>query len=124
LIVTHILEFKKIESEFSNLVTWSVFLVALVLVMITLTSAVFPNLLLTSFGGVESNFNINPIEIGIWAYPLLITNFIIFGLMILYFKKRLPSQLTSSIKFIFNFEVSPKIAFFYSYHFDWIVYYI
>jgi len=112
LIVTHILEFKKIESEFSNLVTWGVFLVALVLVMITLTSAVFPNLLLTSFGGVESNFNINPIEIGIWAYPLLITNFIIFGLMILYFKKRLPSQLTNSIKFIFNFEVSAKIAFF------------
>jgi len=112
LIVAHILEFKKIESEFSNIVTWSVFLVTIVFVMITLTSAVFPNLLLTSFGGVESNFNINPTEIGIWAYPLLITNFLIFSFMILYLKKRLPSQLTSLFKFIFNFEVSQKIAFF------------
>ncbi len=106
------MEFKKVELQFSNLVTLSVFLITLVFVIITLTSTVFPNILLTSFGGVEDHSNINPTEIGIWAYPLLITNFIIFGLAILHFKKRLPSQLIRPIQFVFNFEVSPKIAFF------------
>jgi len=106
------LEFKKINSQFSNLVTLGVFLITLVLVIITLTSAIFPNLLLTSFGGNENYANIVPFEMGIWAFPLLITNLIIFGLAILYWKKRLPSQLTSLFKFIFNFEVSAKIAFF------------
>jgi len=106
------LEFKKIESQFSNLVTLGVFLITLVFVIITLTSAIFPNLLLTSFGGSENYANIDPFEMGIWAFPLLITNLIIFGLTILYWKKRLPSQITNSIQFIFNFEVSAKIAFF------------
>jgi len=112
LVVTYTLEFKKIESEISNLVTWCVFLVTLVFVIITITSVTFPNFLLTSFGGNENHANIEPFEQGIWAYPLLITNFIIFSLTILYFKKRLPSKITSSINFIFNFEVSSKIAFF------------
>jgi len=105
------LEFKKIESQFSNLVTWGIFLITFVFIIIALTSAAFPNLFLTSFDGDADLQTFNPIEVGIWAYPLLITNFIIFGLAILYFKKRLPSKLTSSINFIFNFEVSAKITF-------------
>jgi len=106
------LEFKKLESELSNIVTWGVFLITLVFVIITLTSAIFPNLLLTSFGGNENYANIDPFEMGILTSSLLITNVIIFGLAILYWKKRLPSQLTSLFKFILNFEVSAKIAFF------------
>jgi len=88
------------------------FLTTLFILLLNLISAVFPNLFLKSFGGFEDNVGINPFEIGIWAYPLLVTNFIIFGLAILYLKKRLPDQITSSIKFIFNFEVSPKVTFF------------
>ena len=87
-------------------------MITLGFVIITLTSAIFPNFLLTSFGGNENPANIESFEIGIWTFPLLITNLIIFGLTILYLKNRLPSQLTSLINFIFNFEVSAKIAFF------------
>lgn len=94
-----------------SFVTWIVFLTTLVFTLINLTSAIFPAFLLISLGGTE-NTEVNPFEIGIWGFPLLITNFIIFGLAILYVKKRLPGQITSSIKFIFNFEVSPKITFF------------
>jgi len=103
---------KKYKLNKTSFVTWAVFLVTLITVLISLISAVFPALLLRSFGGFEDNVGINPFEIGIFAYPLLITNFIIFGLAILYLKKRLPDQMISSIKFIFNFEVSPKITFF------------
>jgi len=104
------LELKK-ELKFSELVSWVVFLVTLIILMIILTAAVFPNLLLSSFGGVEDHLGINPFETGIWAFPLLITNFIVLGLAILYLKQRLPNFFTSLIKFIFNFEVSSKIAF-------------
>ena len=105
------MELKKLEDQFSGLVTWGVFLITIVLVIITLISAAFPALLLLSLGGVEDFSGINPFETGIWAYPLLITNVMIFGLAILYFKKKLPAHLTSSIKFIFNFEISAKVAF-------------
>jgi len=104
------LELKK-ELKFSELVSWVVFLATLIILMINIIAAVFPNLLLSSFGGVEDHLDINPFETGIWAFPLLITNFIVFGLAILYLKQRLPNFFTSLIKFIFNFEVSSKIAF-------------
>ena len=83
----------------------------LVVLMIHIISAVFPNLLLASLGDFDDHMNVNTFETGIWAYPLLITNFIIFGLTIFYLKKRLPHFLSNLIKFIFNFEVSSKIAF-------------
>ncbi len=106
------MKLKKSELQFSSLVSWAVFLTTLVMIIMSVISATFPNLLLSSFGGFEDHLDINPFETGIWAFPLLITNFIIFGLTILYIKKRLTQLLTSSIKFIFKFEVSSKIAFF------------
>jgi len=80
-------------------------------VIFSIIAAVFPNLLLSSFGGVEDHLGINPFETGIWAFPLLITNFIVLGLVIFYLKQRLPNFFTSLIKFIFNFEVSSQITF-------------
>jgi len=105
------LELKKSNIKFTNLVSWGVFLPTLAMLIISLISAIFPNLLLSSFGGVEDHLNINPFETGIWAFPLLLTNFIVFGLAVLYQKQRLPNFFTSLIKFIFNFEISSKITF-------------
>jgi len=56
--------------------------------------------------------DINLFETGIWAYPLLITNFILLGLGILYKKNKIPKAISKSIKFIFKFEVSSTVAFF------------
>jgi len=95
----------------SSLVTWAVFLVTLIAVLISLTAAFFPALLLRTFGGFEDNVGINPFEIGAWAYPLLVTNLVLLGLGFLYVKNKLPKLITKSIKFIFNFEVSSKVAF-------------
>jgi len=102
----------KTELKFSELVSWGVFLITLIVVIFSIIAAVFPNLLLSSFGGVEDHLDINPFETGIWAFPLLITNFIVFSLAILYLKHKLPNFFTRLIKFILNFEVSSKIAFF------------
>jgi len=102
----------KLKPQRTSFVTWAIFLGTLITALISLIPAVFPALLLRSFGGLEDFAGINPFELGIWAYPLLISNFVLLGLVFLYVKKRLPQLITKSIRFIFNFEVSKKGAFF------------
>ena len=90
-------------------VSWIVFLATLVIVLISLTTVLFPSLVIrstSSFLGTE----INPYETGVWTYPLLATNFILLGVAISYKKNKLPEIVTRSIKFVFDFEVSKKIA--------------
>ena len=101
----------KKKRENSELVSWAVFLATLLVVLIAITTLLFPALVIRSLGGVEDYSGINPFETGIWTFPLLITNFVLLGIGILYFKNKLPKQITKSIKFIFDFEVSTKIAF-------------
>jgi len=96
----------------TSFVTWIVFLATLVAVLLSLTSAAFPALLLRSFGGLKDSAGIDTFELGIWAYPLLITNLVLLGLVFLYAKNILPQPITKSIKFLFNFEVSSKVTFF------------
>src|SRR6266571_1030161 len=63
--------------------------------------------LITSINGSTKG---NPFEFGIWAFPLISTNLILLVIGILYHKKLLPRFIKESINFIFNFEVSRKIA--------------
>ena len=102
----------KINLRLSGILTWIIFLITLGVVIISLISVVFPALLIRSFGGFEDNLGINSLEPGVWAFPLLMVNFIIFGLTIFYYKDKLPKIFTNLIKFIFNFEVSNTVAFF------------
>jgi len=102
---------KKYKLNITGLVTWIVFLLTLVITLLSLIPVIFPALLLRLFGGFEDNVGINPFEIGMLAYPLLVTNLLILGLGLLYVKNRLPQQITKSIKFIFNFEISSNVAF-------------
>lgn len=90
-------------------VSWIVFLSTLVIVLISLTTVLFPSLLIrstSSFLGTE----INQYETGVWIYPLLVTNFVLLGVAISYKKSKLPEIVKRSIKFVFDFEVSKKIA--------------
>jgi hypothetical protein len=89
-----------------------IFLATLVTVLISLIPAIFPALLLRTFGGLENLSKINPFEIGIWGYPILFTNIVLLILGVLYLKKRLWQSVTKSIKLIFDFEVSKKVAYF------------
>lgn len=97
-------------SHRKRIASWAIFISTLLVVLISLTTVVFPALLLRSFGGITEYSGIDPFETGIWASTLLVTDGIIFGMAILYFKNKFP-QLTRAIKFIFNFEVSARIAF-------------
>ena len=90
-------------------VSWLVFLATLFIVLFSLTTVLFPSLVIRSsspFTGTP----INPYETGVWTYPLLATNFILLGIAILYKKNKI-SQIIKPIKFVFDFEVSKETAF-------------
>jgi len=92
----------------SGIVTYAVFIFALVIILINLVSLVFPSLIVTLLD--DSGFGGNPFELGTWAIHVIVTNiaFLIFG--ILYFSKKLPGFIQNSINFIKNYEVSRNVA--------------
>lgn len=94
----------------SSALNWAVFLITLEIVLISLTAVVFPALITRSVSPVVIS-PVDPMEPGILTIPILLTNFVMLGLGISYFKGKLPNQIIKSIKFIFNFEVSKKVAF-------------
>jgi len=96
----------------TSFVTWAVFLATLVVALISLTSVIFPALVIRSFGEFENSIGINPFETGIWAFPFLAVNSFVLVVLLMYKKKLLPSKIKKSINFIFRFEVSQKVAFF------------
>jgi len=101
---------KELELNKNSIVSWIVFLATLVVVLITLITIIFPAFLLGSTSGIKYPVQIDIFETGIWTYQLLLANFIVFGLLILHYKNKLPQKIIKLFKFIFNFEVSPKVA--------------
>ncbi|HXV38434.1 MAG TPA: hypothetical protein VD699_02520 [Nitrosopumilaceae archaeon] len=101
----------QIQQRHPSLVTWIIFLVTLGVVLTNVASVVFPALVLRSLGGFEDHLGVNPYEPGIWTYPFLVGNFIVFGLGVLYLKKKLPAIVAKPIRSVFNFEVSRQVAF-------------
>lgn len=105
------------QQKKGNLVTWIVFLFTISVVLISLTSVVFPALIVSNVTNVSDlpelgiyPVKIDPFESGVWAVPLLVTNLVVLGIAILYFKKKLPYLITRSIDFIFSFEISKNAA--------------
>lgn len=95
----------------SGIVYWAIFLATLGVVLIILTTVIFPPLVIRTLSGVTDYSGINPFETGIWTYQLVITDLILLGVVILYLKNKLPTYIRKSIDFIFNFEVSVQVAF-------------
>jgi len=107
------LKVKNFKSKLKqNPVSWIVFLATIIVALLSLTSVLFPALILRSLGGFDDNVGIDPFEPGSMAYLFLITNFIFLALGLLYYKNKIPQIITKSIRFIFNFEISSKLAFF------------
>jgi len=100
-----------------DFVSWIVFLFTLSIVIISLVSVVFPALIASNNSILqdlhESGIIIGeakPFETGVWTAPLIFTNLMVFGLAILYFKKKLPNVISKLLKFLFSFEISKKIT--------------
>jgi len=70
----------------------------------------FPALIMLLSDKARFYVEINAFEPGIWMFPILISNTIIFATVILYRKNKLPQLLKNLFKSIFNFEISHRIA--------------
>ena len=93
-----------------SLVSYTVFAVTLVVVLISVTSILFPALIVRASSPFQVSL-INPFELGVLAPSFLVTNFVLLGITIMHYTKKLPNIIKQSIKFIFDFEVTPRIAF-------------
>jgi len=98
-------------------VSWIVFFFTISIVIISLIPVVFPSLIVAGFTQVNdlerfdiSGKQIEPYESGPLAGALFVTSGIVFGLAILHFKNKLPQSISKGFQFIFDFEVSKKVA--------------
>ena len=96
------------ELENSQKVSYVVFFCTLVVVLLTLTPIIFPALFSSFFGMFTEN--LNPFELGYLAIFLIVSNVIIFGFGIAYYKKKIPSPVYDVIKKIRTFEISKRVA--------------
>lgn len=102
---------KHTSAKKTDVVTWIVFVISFGTVVITITSAIFPAVMLGSMSELPKYpTNLDVYEPGVLAYPIIITNAILGILAVLHIKKKLPCVFFKSIKSILDFEVSPRTA--------------
>ena len=93
------------DSENSQLVSYVVFFATLIVVLLTLTPVIFPALYSSVFGMFTEN--LNAFELGHQSIFLIVSNVVIFGFGIAYYKKKIPSLAQNVVEKIRTFEI-PK----------------
>jgi len=98
----------KLKKEKSKTVTIIVYAFALTIAILSTLSVIFPAL----FGNLvlELETEIDPLELGIWAIPVITANLVVFIFGFLYYKKVLPNFVRTALNFLVNFDISPKIT--------------
>ena len=101
------MEENAVKNSSNSAISYIVFFGTIGIVLLNLLSVVFPALLVSTFGS-HAEF-LSPFEIGYQGVPLIIINIALFGLGILYYKKR-NSSFHNGINKIRSFEISKKVA--------------
>jgi len=94
--------------ENNQKVSYAVFFATLIVVLLTLTPAIFPALYSSVFGMFSEN--LDAFEIGYLAIFLIVSNVVIFGFGIAYYKKKIPSLVQDVVEKIRTFEISKRVA--------------
>jgi len=100
---------KRIEKIKTSKVSWVVFVFSFTIVLANIISVMFPSLIISTLID-KSGFETEPFEQGPMFTLILISNFSILALGILYYRGKLPHKIKNSIKFLRNFEVSQSVA--------------
>lgn len=101
------------ETRFTRqkIISWAVFIPTVTILLISLSSVIFPALITMSASFTREFFtsqdNVNPFEPGVLAAPLVIVNLVVLGIGILYYKKKMPA-IRRIINSISSFELSKK----------------
>jgi len=96
------------DLENSQKVSYAVFFCTLIVVLLTITPIIFPALFSSFFGMFTEN--LNPFELGHQSIFLIVSNVVIFGFGIAYYKKKIPSLVHDVVEKIRTFEISKKVA--------------
>ena len=96
------------DLENSQKVSYAVFFCTLIVVLLTITPIIFPALFSSFFGMFTEN--LNPFELGHQSIFLIVSNVVIFGFGIAYYKKKIPSLVHDAVEKIRTFEISKKVA--------------
>jgi len=99
---------KGFERKPNSAVIWFICSIGIFVVSFSLISVVFPGLLISI---VDTNLFGETFEIGVMGIPFLIVNVIIFSLIVLGIKQRLPNAFTDIIQKILSFDISKKNSF-------------
>jgi len=96
------------EFENSQVVSYVVFFCTLVVVLLTLIPIIFPALFSSFFGMFTEN--LDPFELGYQSVFFVVSNVVIFGFGIAYYKKKIPSSVHDLVEKIRTFEISKRVA--------------
>jgi len=96
------------DLENSQKVSYMIFFCTLVVVLLTIIPVIFPALFSSFFGMFTEN--LNPFELGYQSIFLILSNVVIFGFGIAYYKKKIPSLLHDVVEKIRTFEISKRVA--------------
>ena len=94
--------------ENNQKVSYAVFFCTLIVVLLTLTPVIFPALFSSYFGMFTEN--LDPFELGHLAIFLIVSNVVIFGFGIAYYKKKIPSLVQDAVEKIRTFEIPKRVA--------------
>jgi len=78
-------------------------------VILSLFAIIFPSFLISNYFSYEAE--LEPFESSIWLMPVLSFSFVVLIFGFMYYKKKLPNPIYSSIEFILNFEISKRVTF-------------
>ena len=96
------------DLENSQKASYAVFFCTLVVVLFTLTPVIFPALYSSSFGMFAEN--LNPFELGYQSTFLIVSNVVILGFGIAYYKKKIPSLVHDVVDKIRTFEIPKRVT--------------
>ena len=99
---------KDFERKPNSTVVWFICSIGIFVVSFSLISVVFPGLIISI---VDTNLFGETFEIGAMGIPFLIVNVIIFSLIALGIKQRLPNVFTNVIQKILSFDISKRNSF-------------
>jgi len=96
------------EFENSKVVSYAVFFCTLLVVSLTIISLVFPALFSSYFG--KFGENLDPFESNNQSIYFIVSNVVIFGFGIAYYKKKIPLLIYDVIEKIRTFEISKRVS--------------
>jgi len=96
------------DLENNQKVSYVVFFATLIVVLLTLTPVIFPALYSSVFGMFTEN--LDAFEFGYQSIFLIVSNVVIFGFGIAYYKKKIPSLAQDVVEKIRTFEISKRVA--------------